>query len=143
MGGNPFDATSIYALIHYLERKWGVYFCMGGTGKLVAELKALMIRGGVDLKLDTDITEICVAGKKVTGVRTAETFIAADNVIYNADHQLFTGRCSLANPPPQKVLPEAITHYSMGLFVLFGTWLAILIWPITRYGWENGIRFAS
>ena len=27
VGGNPFDTTSIYALIHYLERKWGVYFC--------------------------------------------------------------------------------------------------------------------
>ena len=72
VGGNPFDTTSIYALIHYLERKWGVYFCMGGTGKLVAELKALMIRQGIDLKLNTDITEICVAGKKVTGVRTAD-----------------------------------------------------------------------
>ena len=35
VGGNPFTTTSIYALIHYLERKWGVYFCMGGTGKIV------------------------------------------------------------------------------------------------------------
>ena len=34
VGGNPFTTTSIYALIHYLERKWGVFFCMGGTGKL-------------------------------------------------------------------------------------------------------------
>ena len=32
VGGNPFSTTSIYALIHYLERKWGVYFAMGGTG---------------------------------------------------------------------------------------------------------------
>jgi phytoene desaturase len=26
VGGNPFTTTSIYALIHYLERRWGVYF---------------------------------------------------------------------------------------------------------------------
>ena len=27
VGGDPHTTTSIYALIHYLERKWGVYFC--------------------------------------------------------------------------------------------------------------------
>ena len=121
VGGNPFDTTSIYALIHYLERKWGVYFCMGGTGKLVAELKALMIRQGVDLKLNTDITEICVSDKKVTGVRTADgAFISADNVICNADpptvyRQMLPSQTHLR----KKVLPEAVTRYSMGLFVLF------------------------
>ena len=41
VGGNPFTTTSIYALIHYLERKWGVFFCMGGTGKIVHELEKL------------------------------------------------------------------------------------------------------
>lgn len=35
VGGNPFKTTAIYTLIHYLERRWGVFFCMGGTGKLV------------------------------------------------------------------------------------------------------------
>ena len=34
VGGNPFDTTSIYSLIHYLEREWGVHFAMGGTGSL-------------------------------------------------------------------------------------------------------------
>ena len=42
VGGNPFSTTSIYALIHFLERNWGVYFSMGGTGKLVAELTKLL-----------------------------------------------------------------------------------------------------
>ena len=41
VGGNPFSTTSIYALIHFLERNWGVYFSMGGTGKLVKELTKL------------------------------------------------------------------------------------------------------
>ncbi len=38
VGGNPFDTSSIYTLIHYLERKWGVYFPRGGTGALVRSL---------------------------------------------------------------------------------------------------------
>ncbi|MDZ7690265.1 MAG: hypothetical protein U5K69_03750 [Balneolaceae bacterium] len=35
VGGNPFQTTSIYAMIHYLEREWGVHYAMGGTGAIV------------------------------------------------------------------------------------------------------------
>ena len=34
IGGNPFRASSIYCLISYLERHWGIHFAMGGTGAL-------------------------------------------------------------------------------------------------------------
>ena len=121
VGGNPFDTTSIYALIHYLERKWGVYFCMGGTGKLVAELKALMIRQGVQLQMKTDVAEICTEAGKVTGIKTSTgEFVAADHVICNADpptvyRQMLPSQAGRR----KKVLPEAVTRYSMGLFVLF------------------------
>ena len=36
VGGNPFSTTSIYSLIAFLERKWGVHFPIGGTGALSA-----------------------------------------------------------------------------------------------------------
>ena len=36
VGGNPFKTSSIYALIHALERRWGVWFPKGGTGALIA-----------------------------------------------------------------------------------------------------------
>ncbi|HPH70279.1 MAG TPA: phytoene desaturase family protein, partial [Kofleriaceae bacterium] len=41
VGGNPFETSSIYTLIHYLERNWGVYFPKGGTGALVAAMVKL------------------------------------------------------------------------------------------------------
>ena len=28
LGGNPITTTSIYNLIHFLERKWGVFYSM-------------------------------------------------------------------------------------------------------------------
>ena len=43
LGGNPITTTSIYNLIHFLERKWGVHYAMGGTGALINGLKKLMI----------------------------------------------------------------------------------------------------
>ena len=42
IGGNPFTATSIYCLIAFLERRWGVHFAMGGTGRLVEGLVGLI-----------------------------------------------------------------------------------------------------
>ena len=58
IGGNPFTTTSIYALIHYLERKWGVFFCMGGTGKLVSELEKLMLRHEIKIIKNCDVKRI-------------------------------------------------------------------------------------
>ena len=31
VGGNPFTTTSIYGLILYIEKKWGIHYSMGGT----------------------------------------------------------------------------------------------------------------
>ena len=121
VGGNPFKTTAIYTLIHYLERRWGIFFCMGGTGKLVEELGALMERHGINIVLNADVDEILLANKKATGVRLS------DNKIINADLIVFGGdpeTCYQHLLPKRKFsLPASIKkQYSMGLYVLyFGT----------------------
>lgn len=124
VGGNPFDTTSIYALIHYLERKWGVYFCMGGTGKLVAELENLMRRQGIEILLNTDVREIMVSkddSNKVSGVITQDAKqISADRVICNGDPPTIYAEMLPAHKGKRKkALPDKVTRYSMGLYVLF------------------------
>ncbi|MDB4581193.1 phytoene desaturase family protein, partial [Porticoccaceae bacterium] len=86
VGGNPFKTTAIYTLIHYLERRWGVFFCMGGTGKLVEELGKLMERQGIKLQMGADVDEIILDGKRATGVRmnSGET-LNADIVVFGGD----------------------------------------------------------
>ena len=42
VGGNPFTTTSIYTLILFLEKKWGIHYSMGGTGNVVKALEKLM-----------------------------------------------------------------------------------------------------
>ena len=44
VGGNPMDTSSIYTLIHWIEREWGVFFPEGGTGALVNGLVKLFQR---------------------------------------------------------------------------------------------------
>jgi phytoene desaturase len=121
VGGNPFTTTSIYALIHYLERKWGVYFCMGGTGKIVHELEKLMLRNNIAIKKNTDVLEILIDEDKAIGIKTTVgEIINADMVICNADpptvyEEMLGGKHSRGSV----FKPQKHVQYSMGLFVLF------------------------
>lgn len=121
VGGNPFTTTSIYALIHYLERKWGVFFCMGGTGKIVHELEKLMQDTGIEIKKNADVEKILVKDNKAVGVKIKNgEKLDADAVICNADpptvySEMLDGHYG-KNP---LIKPEKLTQYSMGLYVLF------------------------
>ena len=121
VGGNPFSTTSIYALIHYLERRWGVFFAMGGTGKLVAALDGLLRRSGVTVVLDTDIETINIENGKATGVTTdSGDFYGADRVICNCDPPtVYTQMISQDHQKRKRLFPDRFTKYSMGLYVLF------------------------
>ena len=122
VGGNPFDTTSIYSLIHYLERKWGILFAMGGTGALVRAMALLMQQVGITIRLGTTVSEVLVENGTATGVLTdSGDRLPADIVISDADPAFLYSKM-LRKPPlvPRLKLKRAQT--SMGLFVLyFGT----------------------
>lgn len=121
VGGNPFTTTSIYSLIHYLERRWGVFFCMGGTGRLVASLHELLIRVGVTVELNVDIAEITMQDGRATGAIAEDgRRFTADRVICNGDPPTVYSQMLPAEKHRKKrLLPDRLTHYSMGLYVLF------------------------
>lgn len=122
VGGNPFDTTSIYSLIHYLERKWGIQFAMGGTGALVEALAKLMAEVGITLRLCTTVDEIVIEQGVARGVvlSTGER-IAADLVVSDAD-PLFLYSKMIAKPALVPRMKMKCAQASMGLFVLyFGT----------------------
>lgn len=86
VGGNPFQTTSIYMLIHWLERKWGVWFAKGGTGSLVKALGRLCEEEGVDVRLNSPVAKIDVVAGEVRGVITESgERLEADVVVSNAD----------------------------------------------------------
>jgi phytoene desaturase len=123
VGGNPFSTTSIYALIHFLERNWGVYFSMGGTGKLVEELTKLLKRSGVEVKYNVDIKTAFQNNGRIEKLESmdGETFFS-DNVVFNGDPPTFYREILKSNnlfEKRKKFLPENLTTYSMGMFVLF------------------------
>lgn len=124
VGGNPFDTTSIYAMIHYLEREWGVHYAMGGTGSIVNAFEKLITEQGGKFRLSTEVDEILVTNGKATGVRLANgEILEADTVVSNAD-VAFTYK-NMIKPTHRKKYTDrkiARTKYSMSLFVIyFGT----------------------
>ncbi len=124
IGGNPFTATSIYALICFLERRWGVHFAMGGTGQLVSGLVRLIEGQGGTVRCNEPVREITVSNGAATGVRLASgAALAADIVVSNADSAT-TYRSLLPSIARHRWTDRRIerARYSMSLFVwYFGT----------------------
>ncbi len=124
VGGNPFDTTSIYALIHYLEREWGVHYALGGTGAIVQALGRLFEELGGKVHLNADVAEITIQNRKVTGIRMANgDFHPADIIVSNAD-VASTYRYMIPAEYRRKYTNRRIEkmRYSMSLFVIyFGT----------------------
>ncbi|KIP88000.1 MULTISPECIES: phytoene desaturase [Pseudomonas] len=86
VGGNPFATSSIYTLIHALEREWGVWFPKGGTGALVQGMVRLFEDLGGTLELNADVAAIDTENNRATAVRLQDgRQFAADSVASNAD----------------------------------------------------------
>ena len=86
VGGNPFATSSIYTLIHALEREWGIWFARGGTGALVQGLVRLFQDLGGTLELNAQVARLEVEGTRISAVELADgRRIAAAAVASNAD----------------------------------------------------------
>lgn len=127
VGGNPFETSSIYTLIHYLERKWGVFFPRGGTGALVGALVKLFGELGGELRLDSPVHGVRVERQGGVARHLVTTDAVAgepfDLVVSNADlhhtyHRLYAGEPAAARMTKRL---ERMA-WSMSLYVLyFGT----------------------
>ena len=124
VGGNPFTTTSIYGLILYLEKKWGIHYSMGGTGNIIKGLEKLMIEEKIEILKSSEVTNINFNQKKIKSVTINENKeLEADNVICNADPPGVYEKL-IVNKKENTFFnwKKKRMDYSMGLFVYyFGT----------------------
>ena len=125
VGGNPFSTTSIYGLILYLEKKWGIHYSMGGTGNIIKGYEKLMNEVGIKILKESEVTKIILKNNKISGVQiNNQTDIDADNVICNADPPAVYEKLLSENSNNSLLFnwKKNRMQYSMGLFVYyFGT----------------------
>ena len=124
VGGNPFTTTSIYGLILFLEKKWGIHYSMGGTGNIIKGLEKLMLEENIKILKGSEVTKINLEDGKIKNIKLKnQKEIDADNVICNADPPAVYEEL-LDNKKSNFIFKwkKERMEYSMGLFVYyFGT----------------------
>lgn len=125
IGGNPLKVPAIYAMIHFVEKTWGVHFAVGGTGALVAAMARKFQELGGSIRLNAKVERIDVErrGRKrvATGVTLADgETLAADLVVSNADYA--TTYLKLVDKAHRRINRDALVKFrkqSMSLMVIY------------------------
>ena len=125
VGGNPLSVPAIYAMIHFVEKTWGVHFAMGGTGSLIDGMVKKLEELGGTLRCNAEVARIEVerrGGRRVaTGVTLASgERIDADLVCSNADFAHTYGR--LVEPGARRInsdLRIRLARQSMSVVVIY------------------------
>ncbi len=122
VGGNPFTTTSIYTLILFLEKKWGIHYSMGGTGSIVKALEKLMEEEDIKVIKAAEVTEIISNDKKVKGVKLNNSkIIECDYIVCNSDPPNVYQNLIKSKDKYNFLFKQKMKRmdYSMGLFVYY------------------------
>jgi phytoene desaturase len=120
VGGNPMNTSAIYALIHTIEKRGGVWFARGGTNQLVAGMVRHFERMGGVLRLSDPVDEIETNGNRATAVRTKSGWrMEADAVATNGDLMNTYSHLLRGNPRGAKAAKSLKNkRWSPSLFVV-------------------------
>ncbi len=121
VGGNPFATSSIYTLIHALEREWGVWFPRGGTGALIDGMVRLLedLGGKVELNAEVDDIEVHENLARAVRVHDGRRF-ELDALASNADVVHTYDRLLRGHPRgPKNAHALKQKRFSMSLFVIY------------------------
>ena len=122
VGGNPFTTTSIYTLILFLEKKWGIHYSMGGTGSVVKALEKLMEEENIRIIKDAEVTEIISKNKDVKAVKINNSkIIDCDYIVCNSDPPNVYKNLIKSKDNYNFLFKQKMKRmdYSMGLFVYY------------------------
>ena len=121
VGGNPYTSSSIYTLIHYLERNWGVFFVKGGTGALIQALIKLFQELGGEVRLSSPVERVHTSNGRVTAVSCSDGWSGEfDAVASNADVVHTYDALMSDNTEAQRAAARLKRkRFSMSLFVVY------------------------
>jgi len=107
VGSSPLSTPATLMLIAHVELE-GVWLVDGGMHRLAAAMADLGRELGIDLHLNTHVSEVLVRGGKACGVRLEDgTSLPADVVVFNGDtNALATGQ--LGDEAMRAVKPRSV-----------------------------------
>ncbi|MEM6931638.1 MAG: phytoene desaturase family protein, partial [Myxococcota bacterium] len=122
VGGNPLKVPAIYAMIHFVEKTWGIHFAKGGTGALVSGMVKKFEDLGGTLRLNAGVEKILVTpGRVAQGVRLEggeelKSSIVVSNADYGTTYMKLVDKRYRTWNPDWRVRN---TKYSMSLLVIY------------------------
>jgi len=131
VGGNPMSTSSIYALIHKLEKAGGVWFAKGGTHALVKGMVAHFERIGGTVRIGDPVVEIETQSARVTGIATASGWRGQFDAIASNGDIVHTYRDLLGHSQRGAKAGRALLRkrFSPSLFLVYfgvrGSWPGI------------------
>ena len=132
IGGDPRKVTSMYALVAYLEKEFGVHYAMGGVQAIAQAMTEVIRAQGGQVRQGAEVDEILVEGGAAKGVRlSTDEVVNADLVVSNADAG-HTYQHLMRKTPRKRWTDQKLKsrRWSMGLFVwYFGTKGTAQMWP--------------
>jgi len=124
IGGDPFHVTSMYTLVSYLEKKYGVHYAIGGVAAMARAMVEIVRSRGGEVIFSVEADEIKVTAGRASGVKLTDgRVLQADIVVSNADPWQTYDRL-LRNQWRKRWTTRHLKsrRWSMGLFVWhFGT----------------------
>ncbi|MBC7883598.1 MAG: phytoene desaturase [Anaerolineae bacterium] len=84
VGGSPLKVPAIYAMIHFVEKTWGIHFAMGGTGSLVKGFVRKFEELGGKIYYNSEVSRIDVEGTRF-GRKVVKGIALADGSVHPAE----------------------------------------------------------
>jgi phytoene desaturase len=86
IGGSPKNTPSIYYIMNHVDFNLGVWYPMGGIGKVVEKLYDICVQNGVIFNFDESVIRILTDKGTAIGVETTQREYKADVIVVNADY---------------------------------------------------------
>lgn len=85
LGMSPFQCPSLFTILSFLEYEHGVFHPLGGCGAVSRRMAELAGQFGAEIRLGARVQGLEFTGRRVVGVRTADTVLPCDALVINAD----------------------------------------------------------
>lgn len=96
LGNSPYNAPALYSMLSHVDLGQGVFYPMGGIGKVIEAIVNIGKKHGVQFHTNALVENIETENGKACGIRLANgEFVPADIVISNTD--LFHANMQLLN----------------------------------------------